>query len=169
MNMKHLLLTAVVLTMAATAHAQLETESENPTGYIGNSWPELFYTIDGVLLWNRTLVRFPVEDSRTEYVIPNGVERISNGAFRGCKNLRKIVIPKTMVYIGETAFDGSGIEIFSCTDNDEFTSIDVRERDVEGRSEQARYNMQGMKIQQPQPGVNIIVNSDHTSQKVLER
>ena len=38
------------------------------------------------------------------------VTAISEGAFQGCANLKKVTIPKTVTYIGECAFSESGIE-----------------------------------------------------------
>ena len=44
-----------------------------------------------------------------EVVIPEGVETIGAGAFYWCFNLRKIVFPSTITYIGENAFEGDDV------------------------------------------------------------
>ena len=40
----------------------------------------------------------------TNLVIPNGVERIGSGAFRGCGNLTSVTIPASVKTIGDSAF-----------------------------------------------------------------
>lgn len=45
----------------------------------------------------------------TEFVIPDGVTHIGEGAFYGCSKLTKIVLPSTIESIGKKAFYESGI------------------------------------------------------------
>ena len=40
----------------------------------------------------------------TTAIIPNGVESIENGAFAGCRSLRKVVIPSSVLTVGECLF-----------------------------------------------------------------
>ncbi len=42
--------------------------------------------------------------SLTEFEIPEGVVKIGDGAFRECKNLRRVTFPSTLKYIGRHAF-----------------------------------------------------------------
>ncbi len=46
----------------------------------------------------------------TELVIPEGVERIGEGAFFGCQNLKKVRFPSTLKRIGGEAFEGCNIK-----------------------------------------------------------
>lgn len=43
-------------------------------------------------------------------VIPEGITAISAGAFKGCTTIRQIEIGKDVIYIGENAFQNSGLE-----------------------------------------------------------
>jgi hypothetical protein len=40
-------------------------------------------------------------------IIPEGVETIEEGAFYNCKNLSKVVLPKSIKQIGSMAFCGT--------------------------------------------------------------
>ena len=68
-----------------------------------------FQSIDGVLFTKdgKTLVKFPNGSKKAEYTVPNGVERIENGAFCRCWNLKSVVIPSSVTSIGKNAFNGS--------------------------------------------------------------
>lgn len=57
------------------------------------------YSPDGA-----TLLRCPKHTIK--YTIPEGVERIGNNAFAGCKILDSVMIPKTITEIGAEAFSG---------------------------------------------------------------
>ncbi len=50
------------------------------------------------------LIKFPKDDPRTEYTIPNGVVSIAGYAFSECNNLNKIVMPDSVVTIGTAVF-----------------------------------------------------------------
>ena len=51
--------------------------------------------------------RRPVDETTGEYVIPTGVESISDGAFKGMRYITKIVINNTITHIGKGAFANS--------------------------------------------------------------
>ena len=57
------------------------------------------YSSDGA-----TLLRCPKHTIK--YTIPEGVEKIGNNAFAGCKILDSVIIPKTITEIGIGAFSG---------------------------------------------------------------
>jgi hypothetical protein len=70
-------------------------------------WPDKmeshsFFAFDGVLyhcsagMDDIELYRYPAGDERTEFVIPDGVTLICNGAFCGNQYLKRVVIPKSV-------------------------------------------------------------------------
>lgn len=65
-----------------------------------------YCSIDGVLYSKdlKTLILCPVNYTKTVFKVPVGVEEISPYAFEGCKKIRKVVIPESVVRIGERAF-----------------------------------------------------------------
>ena len=71
----------------------------------------------GVLFNKNTteLVQYPIGNTRTNYLIPNGVTSIGKYAFDGCTNLTSIEIPDGVTSIGDRAFNG-------CTN---LTSIEI--------------------------------------------
>lgn len=52
------------------------------------------------------LVLHPMENTRTSYVIPDGVTSIAYGAFRNCYRLVSVTIPDSLTSFGESAFFG---------------------------------------------------------------
>lgn len=73
---------------------------------------EYYKDIEGVVFTKdgKTLMFFPKGrkgDANGEYVIPAGVESISEGAFRGMFHIEKIVINNTITDIGKYAFQDS--------------------------------------------------------------
>ncbi len=68
------------------------------------------YTVkDGVLFTAdmTELIRYPSQDSRTEYVIPDSVTKISMYAFEMARNIKDMVIPAGIEEIGAAAFEAS--------------------------------------------------------------
>ena len=68
------------------------------------------YTVkDGVLFTadKTELVRYPSQDSRTEYVIPDSVTKISMYAFEMARNIKNMVIPAGVEEVGAAAFEAS--------------------------------------------------------------
>ncbi len=54
----------------------------------------------------KTLIKFPKNDTRTEYTIPDGVVNVADGAFSGCEKLRKVIMPDSVLMVGSNAFSG---------------------------------------------------------------
>ncbi len=50
------------------------------------------------------LIKYPIGNERTSYVIPNSVTTIGNGAFNGCDSLTSVEIPDSVTTIGNSAF-----------------------------------------------------------------
>ena len=69
-----------------------------------------FYTVkDGVLFTAdmSELVRYPGQDTRTEYTIPDSVTKISQYAFESVRNVKNMMIPSGVEEIGAAAFEAS--------------------------------------------------------------
>ncbi len=65
-----------------------------------------YSSVDGVF-FNKDkteLIKYPEENTRTEYVIPDSVTSISGYAFEDCSNLTSITIPDSVTSIGNYAF-----------------------------------------------------------------
>lgn len=69
-----------------------------------------FYTVkDGVLFTAdmSELVRYPSQDTRTEYTIPDSVTKISQYAFELVRNVKNMMIPSGVEEIGAAAFEAT--------------------------------------------------------------
>jgi len=151
------------------AQDNIEMNSNFPTGYVRATMPYQFCTIDGVLFACYVngepfmLVRFPAGDDRQSYTIPNTVSRISRGAFQGCKNLRELVIPASVYYVGDNAFDDSSISSFRVEGAD--TSLSAPRKSA--AHEKSRYDLAGRQLDAPSQGLNIVQMSDHSTVKTI--
>ena len=70
----------------------------------------IFYTVkDGVLFTAdmSELVRYPGQDTRTEYTIPDSVTKISQYAFESARNVKNMMIPSGVEEIGAAAFEAA--------------------------------------------------------------
>ena len=69
---------------------------------------KLYQVKDGVLYDKdgTELIKMPRKAQIQEYVIPDGVKRISDYAFKGCGKLQSITIPESVTEIGQNIFDG---------------------------------------------------------------
>ena len=69
-----------------------------------------FYTVkDGILFTAdmSELVRYPSQDTRTEYTIPDSVTKISQYAFESVRNVKNMMIPSGVEEIGAAAFEAA--------------------------------------------------------------
>ncbi len=165
------LLALLAVSLPVGAQQNILTGEEYPTGYLyASARLSKYATIDGVLYIcysngePSTLVRYPAADTRESYTIPASVSCIARGAFQGCRHLRELVLPASLVYIGDNAFDDSSVERFEYTDDQATQAPAVsspQSREV------ARYDLSGRRLPAPLPGVNIVEMSDHTSRKQL--
>lgn len=57
------------------------------------------------IIHNNSLIRVPIS-TNGKYIIPEGIERVSKGAFCDCVNITELVIPQGVKYIEELAFNG---------------------------------------------------------------
>ena len=70
----------------------------------------IFYTVkDGVLFTAdmSELVRYPGQDTRIEYTIPDSVTKISQYAFESARNVKNMMIPSGVEEIGAAAFEAA--------------------------------------------------------------
>lgn len=68
-----------------------------------------FKSIDGVLLRDSVLVKFPENKSIDTYEVPQEVESIANNAFEATKKLLKVIVPDTVTAIGTKVFKDSSV------------------------------------------------------------
>ena len=62
-------------------------------------------SVDGVcLIINDTLHSFAIGSGVTEYIIPDGVTTIGEGAFDNCNSLTSVTIPNSVTTVGNSAF-----------------------------------------------------------------
>lgn len=77
---------------------QINVSADNPN----------FKSVGGVLFDKKmsVLLQYPAGRKDAEYKVPFGVSRIANSAFYECDNLRKVVLPGSLMYIEHLAFYG---------------------------------------------------------------
>lgn len=173
--MKRLLLIIGITLWTCGVYAQdnIERTDNYPTGYIKAAYPYYFGTIDGVLYVfvgssPSILVKYPAQDSRESFTIPNTVSRISKGAFKGCRNLKEIIIPGSVFYIGEDAFDDTEIERFAVSGNDISTYSQPVETISPAIGVDGYYDLSGNIMDSPPFGVGIKVEQGKGT-KILTR
>ncbi len=78
-----------------------------------------FVLEDGVLFTKdkKRLIYYPSKSSATEYIVPDGVEEIADGAFYGASKLISVIIPDSVKLIGNYAFYKCGIGSVSMSQN----------------------------------------------------
>ena len=143
------------------AQDNVETVGSEPTGYVKAVNPYTFGSIDGVLYVfmgsePHILVRFPTADTRESFSIPSTVVRIARGAFKDCRNLTELVIPVSVHYIGDNAFDGSEITVFRVAGNDMAAS---HSQPLATGENPLYYNLAGIASEVPTEGLNIEVKN----------
>ena len=171
MRFKKIIMAVVLLMTVGMAYAQdnLERVDNIPTDYIKGAYPYYFGTIDGVLYVflgssPSVLVKYPALDPRETFTIPNTVSRIAKGAFKDSRNLKEIIIPSSVIYIGDDAFDGVEIERFVVMGNDVTTQSS---RIESAAPEDTRfYDLSGHEIPAPNNGLSIRLERG-TATKIL--
>ena len=63
-----------------------------------------FYTEDGVLFNNKTLITYPQGNKRTSYRVPYGTEELGASSFANTPNLQTVYIPETMTKVNSQMF-----------------------------------------------------------------
>ena len=69
---------------------------------------QTYQTIDGNLYSKdgKVLLQYAIGKPEECFEIPEGVEKVSCGAFRGCTSLKSVIMPETVKKIDFAAFDG---------------------------------------------------------------
>ena len=112
-------------------NAKIYTETGNYSGNVFSGCSKLknivvsknnkYYTsVDGVLYTKdkKTLVQYPLGNTRTTFTIPDFVTKIVVSAFQGSKNIKKLVIPGNVTNVSEKAFANcSNLETVKLPDN----------------------------------------------------
>ncbi len=132
-----------------------------------------FESVDGVLYVinsykPRALVKFPQNKNVTTYTVLDKTSSIARGAFQGNKYIQTVRIPSSVTYIGDNAFEGcenlKTIEVYEVS-----SAIQAAEmNEVIEKEEIGRYNINGVKIEEADGGIQIILYSDGTADKVLK-
>ena len=171
--MKKILSIVCLLASFATIQAQdnIEKIADYPTGYIKGAYPYYYGSQDGVLYVflgsePTILVRFPANDPRESFTIPNSVTRIAKGAFKGSRNLKEVILPASVIYIGDDAFDDTEIESFVVAGNDITSHAPAKE--AQGDSPVRYYDMSGRPLAAPSEGITLAVEGEKAT-KLLTR
>ena len=72
----------------------------------------VLYSADGT-----ELIAYPTAKEDRVFEIPELVEKIHSGAFRGCNNLKKLIIPKSIIIDGGLTFNDASFDLFYCGDS----------------------------------------------------
>ncbi len=112
-------------------NAKIYTETSNYSGNVFSGCSKLknivvsknnkYYTsVDGLICSKdkKTLVQYPLGNTRTTFTIPDFVTKIVVSAFQGSKNIKKLVIPGNVTNVSEKAFANcSNLETVKLPDN----------------------------------------------------
>ena len=148
-------------------------------GYAYLSNNDYYESIDGVLYliykyetnqpFTHTLVKYPQNKNVTTYTIPYNVRTIAKGAFQGNKYIQTIRIPSSVIYIGDNAFDGcENLKTIEVYNSDSAIQAVEMDEDIE-KKEIGRYNINGVRVEEKDGGIQIILYSDGSAEKVLEQ
>lgn len=187
--MKRISLLLCVMIWGLIASAQkLESTTDYYTGYLStNNFDQAntIKSIDGVLYFifddiPVALLRYPAMKTDEEYEIPATVRRICNNAFQGTVFLKTLKIHNRItegmyvnLTIGENAFNDSSIENFIVIENNTSANEDGAFQDSKSnpknRTEIARYDISGRRVNEDTEGVQIVVYDDNDAEKIYNK
>lgn len=104
-----------------------------------------------------------------EYSILPGTKRIAKGAFNDCDNIVQLHIPSSVRYIPENCFNGLNKYALIDIKDDAPASIISKQVSAPEKEEVARYNLQGMRIDEDAHGVQIVQYNDGSAKKILNK
>ena len=125
------------------------------------------YSADGKVLVQATL------SNSSYYYVKAGTEVIASRAFQGLDGAL-VYIPSTVRSIAPDAFTSmtaksAVVRGFYDQATETATRVNAPEPAEADPSEVARYTLGGMRVDDPQPGVNIVRMSDRTARKVMAK
>jgi len=184
---KGIFLIGMVVCMCLSASAQTQNVENDPIYSDGGfEWRTSvvkgkYYDYETTSLYSsdgKTLVAVMYYDDAAYLSALPQTERIAPNALRAMSSADsnyRICIPSSVKYVYPTSFITSKannpMAIVIVTDEISETTTAVKEiADNPGESEAheaGRYNIQGMRIDEPEAGINIVRMSDNTSKKVL--
>ena len=104
-----------------------------------------------------------------EFSILPGTKRIAKGAFADCTNIIQLNIPSSIKYIPEDCFSGLNSHAMIDIIDDTQSFINSQQVSAAETEEMARYNLQGMRIDEDAHGVQIVQYSDGSAKKILNK
>lgn len=185
--MKKTFLLLLLLVASVSVYAQSD-DLVTTKGYVRGNYSQYHYfkSYEGVLYEVRdgyatensttltplpeVLVKFPQNKNVTSYTVLDKTQIIAKGAFQGNQYIQTIRIPSTVSHIGDDAFADCEnlriIEVYSSSSS----SVPVIEdnRDTE-KEEIGRYNINGVQVEETEDGIQIILYSDGSANKVLKK
>lgn len=127
------------------------------------------YTKDGKILVSAERAKYKNKvGSCFHYCVAEGTVAIAKNAFRYRFSGDGLYFPTSIQYIDPEMTSSECSYNYSIIFYTGNSSIRIKNTDEESCSEEkSRYNIQGMKLQKPARGVNIVQYSDKTTKKVL--
>ena len=180
------LFTIMMLMLSITASAQLQEDGAiySPDGFTvkTSSIEGRYYTYETTGLYTadgKTLVAIMYMDDPAYMSVLPSTERIAPNALRSLASTEtnyRICIPTAVKYVYPESFITSKgatgqMAIVLVTDEVKEVATSIKElndsEETEEVKETARYNLQGMKIDGPSKGINIVKMSDNSSRKIF--
>ncbi|MEL3905972.1 MAG: leucine-rich repeat protein [Treponema sp.] len=98
----------------------------NLTSFTVDAANETYYSLDNVIYTKDMKSIVAAAGSLTNFIVPEGVTEIYNMAFLGCKNLKNIHLPQSLIDIYEKAFYASGLTSIDFSNCVNLTIIDEK-------------------------------------------
>lgn len=131
------------------------TIEKSPSGLFTHSDVFTFCPIKSLLLGRNISSCFSENTNLSEVIINSTVTKIPKNAFRGCKDLKSIVIPRSVVEIGEYAFSNSGLEKIIFEDGADDIKFNL---EVASWDEQTPHTFSGCKLEDIYLGRNLTIS-----------
>lgn len=141
------------------------------------------YSKDGTILVSAISGNYDDYRHGRRFYVIDGCETIASGAFQGVSNYY-VFIPSSVKYIAPDALisrvdHSGGSTPYSYSNTFAGIQDGVKEQNASGAAyaptadpnatEVARYNLQGVRLNEPTNGINIVQNSDGTADKEVVR
>ena len=104
-GLKEMNMPSTLKTLKRDSRFNLFSGCDNVEKYYVDPDNPYFYSVDGVFYSaNGILLRYPCGKKSSTFTVPEGIEKIYNGAFDNCDHLENVDLPDTLTYIGNRAF-----------------------------------------------------------------